>query len=76
MNNYMKNEYCIYIRNNCISCQRVAQYIAQNNIRIKLINIDLEDNFSLPINLMIFPALLLGNKIIAYGDDIIRKINP
>ena len=70
----MKNEYCIYIRTNCRSCQRIAQFIKEKRINIRLINIDNQDE-KLPARLMIFPALLLGNKIIAYGDDIIDRLN-
>jgi glutaredoxin len=71
----MKNEYRIYIRNNCLSCNRIAHFIKEKNINIRLINIDLATDYQLPVNVMIFPALLLGNNIIAYGDDIIQKLS-
>ncbi len=63
------NTYTLYVDNNCSSCKRIQQYISENNITINTVNIHEEIN-KLPFTIMIFPALVKENKLLAYGPDI------
>lgn len=61
----------LYISNDCPACDRVMEFVTQNNIDHELINIS--DPGKNPVEgVMIYPALLNGDKLLAYGDDIIR----
>jgi hypothetical protein len=63
------NNYTLYLDNNCSSCKRIQQYISENNIAINTVNIH-EGFNELPFVIMIFPALVKENKLLAYGPDI------
>ena len=63
------DNYTLYVDNNCSSCKKIQQYISKNNIPIKTVNID-EGSYELPFTIMIIPALVKENKLIAYGPDI------
>jgi len=63
------DNYTLYVDNNCSSCKKIQQYISENNIPIKTVNID-EGSYELPFTIMIIPALVKENKLIAYGPDI------
>ena len=63
------NNYTLYVDNNCSSCKKIQQYISENNIPVKTVNID-EENYDLPFTIMIIPALVKENKLLAYGPDI------
>ena len=65
--------YVLFVGNNCCSCNKITQYINENNIDILAVNVD-EDDYSLPFSLMIIPALILDHKLIAYGLDIIKHL--
>ena len=72
----MKNEerYILFVGNNCCSCNKIAQFIKENNINISSINID-QENHLLPFSLIIIPALVLDDKLIAYGSDILKHLD-
>jgi len=63
------NNYTLYVDNNCSSCKKIQQYINENNIPVNTVNID-EENYDLPFTIMIIPALVKENKLLAYGPDI------
>tara|TARA_B100000809_G_scaffold259526_1_gene304720 strand:- start:5979 stop:6200 length:222 start_codon:yes stop_codon:yes gene_type:complete len=63
------NNYTLYVDNNCSSCKKIQQYISENNILVKTVNID-NENYDLPFTIMIIPALVKENKLLAYGPDI------
>lgn len=61
--------FTLYIANYCPGCVKVKDFITANNVTCKIINLD-ETPVETPIPIMIFPALVKGNKLIAYGSDI------
>ena len=63
------NNYTLYVDNNCSSCKKIQRYINENNIPVNTVNID-EETYELPFAIMIIPALVKENKLIAYGPDI------
>lgn len=63
------NNYTLYVDDSCSSCKKIRQYINENNIPINTINID-QDSYDLPFAIMIIPALVKENKLLAYGPDI------
>lgn len=63
------SNYTLYVDNNCSSCKKIQQYISENNILVKTVNID-NENYDLPFTIMIIPALVKENKLLAYGPDI------
>ncbi len=70
----MKGEgYALYVGNDCFSCNKIEQFIKENNVNVSTINID-EEEYNLPFSLMIIPALVKNKKLIAYGPDIIKHI--
>lgn len=66
-----ETKYQLFVSNHCTSCSKIQAFLNENNISFFATNID-EDEFSLPFSLMIIPALIKDNKLIAYGVDIIR----
>ncbi|MGB0887226.1 MAG: hypothetical protein ACPGSL_03810 [Vicingaceae bacterium] len=49
-------------------------YIKSEKINVQATNVD-EEEYSLPFAIMMFPALVAGNKLIGYGNnDIIAKL--
>lgn len=63
------NNFTFYVDNNCNRCKKVQQFITENNLSINTINID-EEDYDLPFPIMIIPALVDGEKLLAYGPDI------
>ena len=69
----MINNYTLYVGNTCSCCDKVEDYIKQYNLDIKVVNIDNED-CHLPFQLIIVPALLNGDELVAYGPDILKHL--
>ena len=68
------NSYQLFVSAKCDSCNELLNNLKTRNINIATINID-EDDYSLPFSLMIFPALVLDNKLMSYGcNDIITQL--
>ncbi|MBL4624568.1 MAG: hypothetical protein JKY42_05455 [Flavobacteriales bacterium] len=61
--------YTLYIANYCPSCTRVKEFISAHEIDCEVINLD-ESEVETPMPIMIFPALIQGDKLLAYGCDI------
>ena len=63
--------YTLYTGNHCASCVKVATYLEKNDITFDEVNIDTDD-YELPFTLMVIPALIENNELLAYGPDIIE----
>jgi len=63
------DNYTLYVDNNCSSCKKIQLFISENNIIVNTVNID-EESYDLPFAIMIIPALVKDNKLLAYGPDI------
>ena len=62
--------YTLYISNDCPACDRVMDYVNQNNIQHNLVNV--QDPGKDPVEgVLIYPALFHNDALQAYGDDII-----
>ena len=68
-----RDEYVLYVGNNCSSCNNITQFIKEKNINILSVNID-EEDYKLSFSLMIIPALVKGEKLIGYGPDIMKHL--
>ena len=64
--------YTIYINDHCIGCDKVLKFLEEENIDCKVINIE-KDSIGPPVDLLVFPALFLGKRLVAYGEDIIDR---
>ena len=63
------SEFTLYIGENCHQCASVAEYMDNNNISYRKVNVDhTEENP--PVTLFAFPALFKGNSLLRYGSDI------
>jgi hypothetical protein len=68
------SKYQLFIRTNCSCCDKVINGLEIEKIAIPTTNVDLED-YKLPFNLMILPALVKDEKLISYGcEDIISYL--
>lgn len=63
--------YTLYTSNHCESCEHVLNYLKEHKILHTVTNIDTDEK-ELPVNVFIVPALLLNDKLLAYGTDIIK----
>ena len=64
-------KYQLYIRTTCSDCDKILIDLESQKINVPVINID-NDDYQLPFNLAIFPALVMDKSLISYGyDDII-----
>lgn len=62
----------VYICYGCPSCVRVVDYIENNEIECDIINVQ-DEKPEIP-GIQIFPALFIDKKLLAYGDDIIKRL--
>ena len=65
--------YQLFIGEDCHQCQEVMDYIKSQDISCEVINIDQTDH-SPPLKIFAFPALFSGDKLLAYGTDIIDQL--
>lgn len=63
------DNYTLFVDTNCTSCKKIQLFINEHNINVNTINID-EEDYELSFSLMIIPALVSNNKLLAYGPDI------
>ncbi len=67
--------YQLFVSSKCNCSDKIMSYIKTEKIDIEITNVD-EEEYNLPFSIMMFPALVLGNKLISYGcEDIISKLN-
>lgn len=63
----------LYTATVCASCDKVRSYLLDRDFNIEEINIDVSDRRpSFPI--IIVPALIMDDRLLAYGDDIITEL--
>ncbi len=68
------NAYQLFVSSGCSDCDKILAFIKSNQINILTTNTDM-DEYQLPFSLMIFPALVLNNKLISYGyEDIATQL--
>lgn len=60
----------IYIANRCHQCGMVKDFVKKSGVSTDIHNVDLT-TFTPPKEVFVYPALFLGNDLIAYGEDII-----
>ena len=65
--------FTVYVNNHCPACRLVTEYINQNALKCEVVNIDLEDK-NPPVDLWVFPALFEDSRLLAYGEDIIERL--
>lgn len=68
----MTQDYKIYFAPDCHECETVQLYIDEHNISIETEILDKDSRGNKGV--FIFPALLKGDEIIAYGKDIIKYL--
>ena len=66
------NDFTIYIGKNCHDCEEVVSELHKMKKQFEIINID-ESGRCTPIPIFAFPAMFKGEKLIAYGFDILKK---
>ena len=68
------NPYQLFISSKCSCCEEILSYLKSENLSIPVTYVD-EEEYTLPFSIMMFPALVLGNKLMSYGcEDIITKL--
>ncbi len=68
----MKDRYRIYISDHCSDCDKLVRYVEEKGFEVEVLNIDRCDKMA-DIKIYIIPALMAGEKLLAYGEnDIIR----
>jgi hypothetical protein len=66
--------YKLFISSKCSCCSDVLAFVKSKNLSISITNVD-EEEYNLPFSIMMFPALVLGDKLMSYGcDDIISRL--
>jgi hypothetical protein len=66
--------YQLFVSSDCGDCDKILAFIKAKEINITTTIADKEE-YQLPFSLMIFPALILNNKLVSYGyEDIATKL--
>ena len=66
--------YRLYLANNCHECEEVEAAVADLPVEIELINVDESDERP-PLHTFAYPALFKGEVLLAYGSDIIKRLD-
>jgi len=69
----VKHQLVVYVNQQCSSCELVVDFVEKEGIECQVHDID-RDGRNLPAELSVFPALFNGEKLIAYGEDIISYL--
>lgn len=67
--------FTLYIAEDCHDCERVTDHLAAHNFSLKTFNYDTDQRMDDWPQLYAFPALCEGDRILAYGIDIIDYID-
>ena len=68
------HSYQLFIRSKCSCCNEILKYVKSEKNDILVTNVD-EQEYNLPFSLVIFPALILNEKLVSYGcEDIIERL--
>jgi len=71
--NQHTSTYTLFIGNNCLGCKQILDKLNKLNINITVINIHNEKP-NLPFSILIVPALIKNDRLIAYGIDIVKYL--
>lgn len=66
------NNLTIYLADDCHQCQVVSDYISNSGLTIEVVKLTgkaMEES-----GLFVFPAMKQGDKVVAYGEDIIPRL--
>jgi glutaredoxin-related protein len=64
----------LYIAENCHDCAEVLSACERLGFDFPVLNYDLDDVTDAPLNLYAFPALCDGDRVLAYGIDVISYL--
>ncbi|MDR9399557.1 MAG: glutaredoxin domain-containing protein [Salibacter sp.] len=67
-------QYQLFVGKDCHDCQKVIDYIEENNLNVEIIDLDEDNATQPPVDIFVRPALFVGNELKAYGVDIIAFI--
>lgn len=67
-------KYRLYLANNCHECEEVAVAITDMPLEVDIINVD-ESKEEPPIPIFAYPALFKGEILLAYGSDILKRLD-
>ena len=62
----------IYICKDCPSCEKVVAFVTSRNIEVQVVTLG-DEAVNQPA-ISIFPAYYEGSKLMAYGEDIILRL--
>jgi len=65
--------YTLYIANNCHECEEVEMEVAKLSVELEIINVD-ESEQKPPIPTFAYPALFKDQILLAYGSDILKRL--
>lgn len=66
-------KYNLYIGKECHECQTVVEFMKVNQIDFRKIHVH-KGGEAPPIEIFIFPALFVEDRLIAYGTDIVNYL--
>ena len=67
-------KYQLFISNKCCSCDEILNLLKKEKIKVPSTNVD-KENHHLPFSLVILPALVKEEKLVAYGcKDILSRL--
>ncbi len=68
------SSYQLFISSACNCCDKVIHQLKHDKLDITTVNID-KDTYQLPFSVMMLPALIKEEKLIAYGaNDILKHL--
>ena len=65
-------KYTLYIKNKCISCEKILTFIKDNQIKCEVVNINQNQSMS---NVPFAPVLYEKGFLLAYGPGIISYLH-
>jgi hypothetical protein len=67
-------KYRLYVANNCHECEEVEAAVNDMPVEVEIINVD-ESEEEPPIPTFTYPALFKGEILLAYGSDILKRLD-
>lgn len=68
-------KFTLYITKDCPACDRVIEFLGPRRTNIAIVNISDPGVESTEPIVSIFPALVGNDRLLAYGDDIIKRLS-
>ena len=59
--------YTLFLANNCHDCQQVFEHYEKTDLSFNIVNFDETDRSQFNVMLYAFPALVEGERILAFG---------